>query len=481
MANIRFYHDAVPLEMHKAKIVQHIHLLPIEKRVEANRKAGNNAHLLRNEDVFLDMLTDSGVNAMSDQQLAAMMVADDAYAGSASYFRLEEKVREIFEMAYFLPAHQGRACEHLLSKVFVKPGMTVPMNYHFTTTKSHIELAGGQVKELVIEEGIKPESTCAFKGNMDIQKLQDLLQRTGSQNIPFVRIESGTNLIGGQPVSLENMRQVSQICKDNNIKLVLDASLLADNLYFMKVREPLCLDMPIKDIIREVGKCFDIVYFSARKLTCSRGGGICLRSREDYQLIRDLIPLYEGFPTYGGISVREIEAMAVGLEETLDLDIISQGPIFIEEMTKLLMEQQVPMVTPAGGLGVHIDCARFAPHIPQKEYPAGAVACALYLAGGIRGTERGTLSQDRTQSGEEEPADMELLRLALPRRVFTLSQVKYAVDRIGWLYENRELIGGLRFVDEPSVLRFFFGRLESVDAWQPRLVEKFRKDFGDSL
>lgn len=239
--------------------------------------------------------------------------------------------------------------------------------------------------------------------------------------------------------------------------------------------------MEIKDIIAEISKCFDIIYFSARKLTCARGGGICFRNQEDYIKIRDLIPLYEGFSTYGGVSVREIEAMTVGLEETLDAEMISQGPIFIEEMTRLLVENGVPMVTPAGGLGVHIDCKRFLPNIPPEQYPAAAVACALYLVAGIRGTERGTLSEERDENGKEVFAKMELLRLALPRRVFTLSQIKYAVDRIIWLYENRELIGGLKFVEEPKELRFFFGTLEPLGDWQEKLIEKFKEDFGDSL
>lgn len=482
MANIKFINgDPVPLEMHKVRVVQKLNLIPVDERVKRNKEAGNNAHLLKNDDVFLDMLTDSGVNAMSDKQLAAMMVADDAYAGSASYYRLEEKIQEIFEMKYFLPAHQGRACEHLLAEVFVKEGMTIPMNYHFTTTRAHIEKVGGKVEELVVDEGIEPQSDCPFKGNLDTKKLKDLIDKEGSKNIGFVRLESGTNLIGGQPISLENIQEVSKICRKNKLKLVLDASLLADNLYFMKVREKQCAKMSIKELISEISKCFDIIYFSARKLTCSRGGGMCFRDEEDYTTIRDLIPLYEGFSTYGGMSVREIEAMAVGLEETLDFDMISQGPIFIEEMTRLLTDNGVPMVTPGGGLGVHIDCKKFVPHIPQGEYPANAVHCALYMVSGIRGTERGTMSEERDEQGEEVYAKMELLRLALPRRVFTLSQIKYAVDRITWLYENRDLIGGVKFVEEPKVLRFFFGRLEPIGNWQDKLIKKFKKDFGDSL
>ncbi len=482
MSDIKFLRSpAVPLEMHKVRIVQKLTLPTLEKRIEMNAQSGNNAHLLRNEDVFIDMLTDSGVNAMSDKQLAAMMEADDAYAGSASFYKLEEKINEIFEMGYFLPAHQGRACEHLLARVFVKQGMIVPMNYHFTTTKALIEKAGGEVVELIMEEGLNAQSDCPFKGDMDVAKLDALIKEKGSAQIGFVRIESGTNLIGGQPVSLANMQEVSRVCKENGVKLILDASLLSDNVYFNKVREEQCKALSPQDIIKKICACFDMIYFSGRKLTSARGGGMCFRHEEDYLKIRDLIPLYEGFSTYGGISVREIEAMAVGLVDTLDEDVISQGPIFIEHMVKLLLEKGVPVVTPAGGLGVHLDAKRFVPHIPPNEYPAAALGCALYLVSGIRGTERGTLSEERDKDGQEVFAKMELLRLALPRRVFTLSQVDYAVDRIIWLYENREKIKGLRFVEEPKVLRFFFGKLEPVCDWQTTLIDAFRNDVGDSL
>jgi len=479
MNNIEFINgEKVPLEMHKVRVVQKLKLMPIEDRINAITIAGNNAHLLKNEDVFLDMLTDSGVNAMSDKQVAAMLEADDAYAGSASYYKLEEKIRKIFDMPYFLPAHQGRACEHLLSKVFIKQNDIVPMNYHFTTTKVHVELAGGKVEELITDEGLYVESEVAFKGDMDIIKLKQLVERG---NIAFVRVEAGTNLIGGQPVSLRNMRGVSEICKKHGIKTVLDASLLSDNIYFNKIREEQCSNMSITEIILEISKCFDIIYFSARKLTSSRGGGMLFRNEEDYTKVRELIPVYEGFSTYGGISVREIESMAVGIDDLLDEDFVSQGPIFIAEITKLLKEVGVPVVTPAGGLGVHLNCEKFVPHIPKNQYPANSVMSALYIVSGIRGTERGTMSTDKNENGEEVFSKLELLRLALPRRVFTLSQIKYAVDRIIWLYKNSNLIGGLKFIEEPKVLRFFFGKLEPIGDWQQNLKQKFKQDFKNSL
>ena len=484
MATVKFYSGAkIPLEMHKVRIVQKLNLPPVEARLKAMTEAGNNTFLLQNKDVFMDMLTDSGVNAMSDQQLASMMVADDSYAGSATYTKLENKLRELFGMHWILPAHQGRACENILGQVLVKPkpGSIVPMNYHFTTTKAHIVLNGGSVDEIIKEEGLQVTSDLPFKGNMDVAKLEALAQTHGADKIAFVRMEAGTNLIGGQPFSLENLSDIRKVCDKYGLMLVLDASLLADNLYFIKERETACKDLSIREITRKLADLCDVIYFSARKLGHVRGGGMCMRSEELYRRIRPLVPLYEGFLTYGGMSVREIEALVVGLEETMDEDMVSQGPIFIAYMVDELVKRGVPVITPAGGLGCHIDVLRFLDHVPQSQYSAGALGAALYIASGVRGMERGTMSEQRNPDGSEVLANMELLRLALPRRVFTRSQVDYAVDRIDWLYQNRKLVGGLKFVEEPEILRFFYGRLEPVSDWQQKLVEKFRADLGDSL
>ncbi len=482
LSDVRFYYgDELPLEMHKARIVQRLELKPVEDRARAMAGAGYNTFLLNNSDVFLDMLTDSGTNAMSDEQLAAMMRADDAYAGSETFVRLESVLRRIFGKEYFLPAHQGRACESILSQVLVEPGSVVPMNYHFTTSKAHIVLNGGTIEELLIDEGWDVESEHPFKGNMDTGKLEALVQRVGADRIPFVRLEAGTNLIGGQPFSLENLREVGTLCRRHGIMIVLDASLLGDNLYLIKRRESACADWSIEEIMRAVAEECDVIYFSARKLGAARGGGMCLDDADLYLKMRELIPLYEGFLTYGGMSVREMEALAVGLEETLDEDAISQGPEFTAHMVEQLRKRGIPVVVPAGGLGCHVDALRFLDHVPQEEYPAGALATAFFIASGVRGMERGTMSEQREEDGSETLAHMELLRLALPRRVFTVSQVGYVVDRLQWLYENRELIGGLRFVEEPDILRFFFGKLEPMTDWPARLVARFREDFGDTL
>lgn len=482
MSNIKFYSgEDIPLEMHKVRIVQKLNLVPIERRLESIKEAGFNTFLLKNRDVFMDMLTDSGVNAMSDKQQASMMEADDSYAGSETFTKLESKIQEIFGKKHFLPAHQGRACENILAKALVTPGSIAPMNYHFTTTKSHIVLNGGSVEELLNEEGLNVNSECLFKGNIDIQNLRTFIADKGAKNISFVRFEAGTNLIGGQPFSLENLQQARRVCDEFGVLLVLDASLLADNLYFIKTREEQCQEMSIREITRAIADNADIIYFSARKLGCARGGAICTNDENLFNKMRVFIPLYEGFLTYGGMSVREMEAMAVGLEETMDEDMINQGPQFIAYMTAELQKKGVPVVTPSGGLGCHLNAMEFVSHIPQQEYPAGALAAAIYIISGVRGMERGTMSEERDHNGNEPLSNMELVRLAMPRRVFTLSQVKYAVDRIVWLHENRNLIKGLKFVDEPKILRFFLGRLGTLSNWPDELVKKFREDFGESL
>ena len=482
MANIKFFSGkTTPIEMHRVRIIQKLNLLPIEERLEAIKQAGNNTFLLRNADVFLDMLTDSGVNAMSNDQLAAMSQADDSYAGSATFYRLEDALRHVFGTEYFLPAHQGRACEHVLGKTLIKKGQIVPMNYHFTTAKAHITELGGKILEIPVKDAFEMTSTCPFKGNLDVDALKNAIAEYGKEGIAFVRMESGTNLIGGQPFSLQNFQEVSAVCREHGIPLVQDISLLSDNLYFCKQREEMCKYMSIHQIALAMAEASDIMYFSGRKLGFARGGGICTNSREHYLNIRGFIPLYEGFLTYGGMSVREMEALAVGMYETLDEDVISQGPQFIEYMTNELVKLQIPVVTPAGGLGCHLNACSFLPHVPQTHYTAGALASALYLISGVRGMERGTMSEQRNEDGSEPLAHMELLRLALPRRVFTMSQIVYTVDRLNWLYQNRELVGGLKWLDEPQILRFFYGTLEPIGDWQHKLVAKFRKDFGDSL
>lgn len=479
---IKFYQgEQIPVELHKVRVVQKLHLRPIEERAKAMETAGYNTFLLDTSNVFLDMLTDSGTNAMSDNQVASMLHADDAYAGSQSFYRMEAAAREVFGKHYVLPVHQGRAAENIISQVFIKKGDVIPMNYHFTTTKEHMMINGGTVLEIYTDKALKIKSSEPFKGNIDIEKLKDVYKEYGKEKVAFVRMEASTNLIGGQPFSMQNMRDVKQICNENGTMMVLDASLIGENAYMIKKREPEFANASIKDILLEMCSYADIVYFSSRKVSSTRGGGILTNSEDLYLKMRDLLVLFEGFLTYGGMSTREIEAMAVGLRETCDDTMISQSPSFIEYAVNSLDSLGIPVITPAGALGCHIDSMGFLPHVPQQQYPAGALAAALFIISGIRGMERGTISSIRDENGNDVLADVELLRLAFPRRVFTLSQTKFVIDRVKWLYDNRELVGGLEWIQEPQLLRFFLGTLKPVSDWPQKLIAKFKADFGDSL
>jgi tyrosine phenol-lyase len=479
---VKFFSGAkIPVELHKVRIVQKLFLKPIDERLSAMEKGGYNTFQLNTNDIFLDMLTDSGTNAMSDNQVSAMLQADDAYAGSQSFYRLEAALQEVFGKHYLLPVHQGRAAENIISQALIKKGDVIPMNYHFTTTKAHMEINGGTIFEIYTKEALKIKSDYPFKGNIDTDKLKEIIQKYGKENIPFIRFEASTNLIGGQPFSIQNMRDVKKIADEHGIMIVLDASLIGENAYFIKKREEEFKNTPVSEILLMMCNFADLVYFSSRKVSSTRGGGICTNSHDLYMKLRDLVTLFEGFLTYGGMSIREIEAMAVGLRETTDETVISQSPMFIEYAVNEMDKLGIPVITPSGALGAHIDCMGFLPNVPQSEYPAGALAAALFIISGVRGMERGTISSVRDANGNDVLADMELLRLAFPRRVFTLSQTMFLIDRVNWLYQNRDLVGGLKFVEEPAVLRFFNGRLVPTSDWPQKLVAKFKADFGNSL
>jgi tryptophanase len=464
--------------MHKIRIVQKTTLPPVAQRLQAIEEAGYNTFLLRTRDVFLDMLTDSGTNAMSDNQLAAMMVADDAYAGGESYYRMLSAVKDVLGFEYCVPAHQGRAAEHILAKIFVKPGDVVPMNYHFTTTKAHFELVGGKVLELYTDEALNTQSDVQFKGNLDLDKFAEVIKKYGPKKISFVRMEATTNLIGGQPFSLGNLKEVRKMASAHGIPVVIDCSLISENAYFIKRREPEYADKTIQEIVTEMMAQADLIYLSGRKSTCVRGGLIATNNPDYFQQLKAWLPVYEGFITYGGMSSKEIEAMAVGIREMVDIDVASSSADLIKYFVNAMVARGVPAVTPPGGLAGHVDAKRFVPHIPQSGYQAGALNAAVYIVSGARGMERGTISMDRDEKGNDVFSDMELCRLAVPRRVYTIAHMEYVVDRLAWLYEHRDLIQGLKFLHEPPVLRFFTGKLAPLNNWGAKLAEAFEADFG---
>lgn len=470
----------IPLEMHKTRMVQKISLPSVEQRLKAIEEAGYNTFILKTKDVFLDMLTDSGVNAMSDNQYAAMMRVDDAYAGSMTFYEFADAVKDVLGYNHVMNVHQGRAAEHLISKVFSKQGDVVPTNYHFTTTKVHIELTGGAAcLEIFTDEALKTDSTVLFKGNMDPKKLKDVIKKYGKEKVAYVRMEATTNLLGGQPFSMQNLQEIKQICSEHSLILVLDGSLISENAYLIRQREKGYENKTVSEIVKEMCSLADIFYMSGRKNTCVRGGCIATNNKELFEKIQPWLPVYEGFFTYGGMSQREVAAMAVGMREMVDPDLAGCAVEQIKYFVGRLRETSIPVVTPAGGLACHLDAKRFLPHIPQSEYPAGALTAALYLVSGIRSMERGTISMERDKAGKEVFADLELTRIALPRRVYSVSHIEYAVDRINWLYKHRNLIKGLRFVFEPPVLRFFLGKLEAVDNWGRDLTDAFKKEMGN--
>ena len=468
----------IPIEMHKARMVQKISLVPVEQRLKAMAEAGYNTFLLRTKDVFLDMLTDSGVNAMSDNQFAGMIKADDAYSGSMTFYELAEAVEQVLGYKYVMNTHQGRAAEHLISKVFTKPGDVVPTNYHFTTTKAHIELPGATCLEIYYDEALKTESTNLFKGNMDPQKLANVIKKYGRDRVAFVRMEATTNLIGGQPFSMANLREIRRICSEHGLVLVVDGSLICENAYLIGQREKGYENKTVAEIVREICGLADLYYMSGRKNTSVRGGMIATNNKELFDKIRPWLPVYEGFYTYGGMSMREIGAMVVGVREMVDPTVAGCSVEQIKYFVNRLAETKIPVVTPPGGLACHLDATNFLPHVPQPQYPAGSLAAALYIASGIRSMERGTISMDRDKDGKEVMADLELTRIALPRRVYTISHIEYAIDRINWLYKHGDLVKGLKFVYEPPVLRFFDGRLEPIGDWGRALADVFKREIG---
>ncbi len=468
----------IPVEMHKSKVIQKINLLSPEARLNSIRQAGFNTFLLRSGDVFLDMLTDSGTNAVSDCQQGATMCSDDAYAGSESFYRLTDAVKKVWGKQFVLPVHQGRAAEHILARFFVKPGSFVPMNYHFTTTKAHFFMQGGTVLELFKKGALDIESDEPFKGDIDIEAVEAVIKEHGAAKVPFVRMEATTNLIGGQPFSLQNLRELKAMLVKHGIPLMLDASLVSENAYMIWKRDKAAAGMSIADILMEMMDLSDIVYLSARKSCAGRGGMIITNRQDFYDGIAPMIPVYEGFLTYGGMSSREIEGIAVGIEEMTDPEVAGSSVEMIRFGVEKLRKNGIPVITPGGGLGIHLDAKQFLPHIHWSGYPAGCLAAAMYIISGVRGMERGSVSMDRNEKGEEVPSDLELLRLAVPRRVFSASHIEYMTDMAMWLFENSKLVGSLKFVQEPPVLRFFMGKMAPIGDWDAKLLDAVKSDFG---
>ncbi len=449
----------------KIKMVEPIRMTTREEREVAIVEAGYNTFLLRSADVYIDLLTDSGTSAMSDRQWAALMLGDEAYAGSRSYYELEEAMREVYGYEELIPTHQGRGAEHILSQILIEPGDVVPGNMYFTTTKFHQELAGGRFVDVIIDEAHDPASEYPFKGNVDLSKLTAVIEKHGAERIPYISLETNVNMAGGQPVSMTNLAAVHDLCQRHGILVMLDATRAVENAWFIKQREAGYEDRSVASLIREICSYSDGATVSSKKDNLVNiGGFLAVRDAELARKARALLVAFEGLHTYGGMSGRDMSALAVGIREMVASDDHVAARVGqVEYLGTNLIKAGIPVVRPIGGHGVFLDARAILGHLPQSLFPAQALAAALYVDRGMRGMERGVVSAGRDpETGENHFPKLELVRLAIPRRVYTQAHMDVVAESVMSVYEHRQEIDGLRFTYEPPELRFFQARFEPV-------------------
>ncbi len=451
-------------EPYKIKSVEPIRMTTPVQRKRALEDAGYNTFLLRSDDVYIDLLTDSGTNAMSDRQWSAMMMADEAYAGARSFYTFERAVREVYGFKHVVPTHQGRGAEHLISRILIRPGHVIPGNMYFTTTRVHYELQGGMFVDVIVDEAHDPSSQHPFKGNVDIYKLTAAIEKYGAENIPYVNIGCTVNMAGGQPVSMTNLRAVRELCDLFRIRLWCDATRAVENAYFIQQRECGYAEKSIAAILHEMMSLFDGCTMSAKKdCLVNIGGFLAMNDETILQKAREQVVIFEGMPTYGGLSGRDMEAMAQGIREMVDDDYIAHRIGQVRYLGEQLLAAGVPIVQPIGGHAVFLDARRFLPHLDRTEFPAQSLAAALYLDSGVRSMERGIVSAGRDpETGANRIPSLELVRLTIPRRVYTdrhMDVVAYSVKK---LYAERDRIQGLNMTYEPPTLRFFTARFEPL-------------------
>ncbi|MFW9827362.1 MAG: tyrosine phenol-lyase [Candidatus Thorarchaeota archaeon] len=453
-----------PPEPFKIKMIEHVGMPDQKRRTEAIKEAGYNTFLLKSEDVYIDLLTDSGTSAMSDNQWSGMMLGDEAYAGARNFYNLEKAVQDILGYKYMVPTHQGRGAEHLMYSYLVKPGQIVPRNMYFTTSRLHVELPGGRMVDAIIDEGHDPQNLHPFKGNMDLRKIQRYIDEYGLEKIAFVNLEFNVNMAGGQPVSMQNLRELRDFCNEYKLRIIFDATRSSENAFFIREREKGYEDTPIIEILREMMRYSDGCIYSAKKDCLVNIGGFLATNDEDiYEHCRNKVVVYEGLHTYGGMAGRDMEAVARGLRESTDYNYLKYRINQVHYLGELLMEKDVPIVKPIGGHAVFLDALKFLPHIPRDQWPAQTLSAAIYEDSAVRSMERGAISKGRDKdTGENIFPKLELVRLTIPRRVYTNTHMEYTAESIIRLYEKRDEIPGLKMVYEPQYLRFFQARFEKL-------------------
>ena len=451
-------------EPYKIKMVEPIKMTTREYREKAAKTAGYNTFLLKSEDVYIDLLTDSGTNAMSDYQWAGIMLGDEAYAGSRNFYYLWDNVTKYYGMPYFVPTHQGRAAEHMISKIMIKPGDFIPGNMYFTTTRVHQELAGGTFVDVIIDEAHDAQNTNPFKGNIDPQKLETLIKKVGAEKIPYVSMAGPVNMAGGQPFSMANLKEISKLTQKYGVKLWFDATRATENAYFIKMKEKGYEKKSIEQILLEMCSYFDGLWVSAKKdLMVNIGGFLATRNKKVFEEARNMVVIYEGLHSYGGLAGRDMEAMARGLEEMVQFDNISMRVRQVEYCGAELEKFGIPLVYPFGGHAIFLDAKRFLPHLKQDVFPAQTLAAEIYVDSGVRGMERGLVSSGRdSKTGENRYPKLELVRLTFPRRVYTQSHIDVMVESIADVYDKRKSMKGLKMVYEPKYLRFFQARFKKL-------------------
>lgn len=450
-------------EPYKIKMVELLKMTTVAQRKKALKEAGYNTFLLKSEDVYIDLLTDSGTSAMSDRQWAGMMMGDEAYAGSRNFYHLEEVVREVYGYKYLIPTHQGRGAENILSKILIKKGDVIPGNMYFTTTRLHQELAGGKFEDVIIDEAHDPENTFPFKGNIDLNKLKKLIKKYGAPQIPYVSMATSVNMAGGQPISMKNLKELRALTKKHNIRVIHDMTRVAENAYFIQQKEKGYADKSIKSIVKEICSLTDGATMSAKKdALVNIGGFLAVNDYDVYEEARNMVVVYEGLHTYGGLAGRDMEAMAIGIKESVSDDHIRARIGQVIYLGEKMMGYGVPIVKPIGGHGIFVDAKKFLPHIPQDQFPAQTLAAEMYLDSGVRTMERGVVSAGRKANGENYYPKLELVRFTIPRRVYTQAHMDVIAESVARVYERRDSIKGMKMVYEPKYLRFFQARFEKL-------------------